>query len=293
MKATDYKFSLPFDPNVGIDVFKDPDPRPEIEDVDEDFKIKNCHKNNILLKDKGVLLAYTPEQLAEIKKCKRDMMYFIERYCQINTLDKGVQQFEPYQYQRNMLKLMAEERFSIHMLPRQSGKMLKLDTPVLTQKGMMTVSTVSIGDYVYAPNGNTVRVIGKTDVISDYECYEIEFSTGESIVSGIDHLWNVISHGLVTTDELLQIENPKIYRPASNLADSLIINIVSITKVSNTACQCITVDSNDQMFLVGNTLVPTHNCVVGNTNITIRNKKTGRVEDISIDEFYLRVKSFV
>lgn len=148
MKAEDYKFPLPFDPNVGIDVFKEVDDRPEIEDVDDDFKQKHCHKNNILLKDKGVLMQYTPEQLAEIKKCKKDMLYFIERYCQINTLDAGVQQFEPYQYQRNMLKLMAEERFSIHMLPRQSGKCVVNNTNITVRnKKNGNVFYITIGEF--------------------------------------------------------------------------------------------------------------------------------------------------
>lgn len=130
MKREDYKFPLPFDETVGLDVFKDVEKKPVVSDVDSEYKEKHCYMKNILIRDANLDFPYTPEQIAEIKKCKYDIFYFIENYCEINTLDSGVQLFEPHQYQKNMIKLMNDERFTIHMLPRQSGKCTVKDTMV-------------------------------------------------------------------------------------------------------------------------------------------------------------------
>ena len=66
--------------------------------------------------------------------------------------------------------------------------------------------------------------------------------------------------------------------------------ISEVVEVPSVPVYCITVDSPNHLFLAGKTLVPTHNCVTGDTNIKIRNKSTGEYKSISIEAFHEIVK---
>lgn len=65
---------------------------------------------------------YTEEQIKELHKCKNDVLYFISNYIKIVHQARGVVLFEPYDYQRDLLDLFMNNRFSICLLSRQSGK---------------------------------------------------------------------------------------------------------------------------------------------------------------------------
>ena len=77
---------------------------------------------NINLKAAGVQTEFTKEQIEEYAKCVADPMYFIENFVKIVSLDEGLVQFQPYDYQKNMIDKMHNDRFVIAKLPRQSGK---------------------------------------------------------------------------------------------------------------------------------------------------------------------------
>ena len=82
-------------------------------------EIYNANPN---LKAIGVQVDYTPEQIEEYIKCKNDYIYFIENYCQIVTLDHGLQLFKLYECQKRKLKIIHENRKVILMEGRQQGK---------------------------------------------------------------------------------------------------------------------------------------------------------------------------
>jgi len=82
-------------------------------------QIYNANPN---LKAIGVEVNYTPEQIQEYIKCKTDYIYFIETYCQIVTLDRGLQPFKLYECQKRKLKIIHENRKVILMEGRQQGK---------------------------------------------------------------------------------------------------------------------------------------------------------------------------
>lgn len=116
---SDYKFDLPFTNGDGLDdVFRPIPPAPVLADVDEDYKKINCYKSNELLMAKGTKFPYTPEHIAEWKRCREDIFYFLINYATINTLDHGVTKFNLFQYQKNMIKMMHDNRFNIYLLPR-------------------------------------------------------------------------------------------------------------------------------------------------------------------------------
>lgn len=82
----------------------------------------NVYLNNPNLKSSGVKLEYTEEQLQEIIRCAKDPIYFIKTYCKIISLDRGLINFELYEYQERFILEMHNNNRIISMQPRQMGK---------------------------------------------------------------------------------------------------------------------------------------------------------------------------
>ena len=74
------------------------------------------------LKRADVPIEFTKEQIQEYVKCARDQLYFIENYVKIVNVDRGLIPFQPYEYQKDIVKLFEKERFVICKMPRQVGK---------------------------------------------------------------------------------------------------------------------------------------------------------------------------
>ena len=77
---------------------------------------------NPLLKKAGTHEEFTEEQIAEYIKCSNDPVYFILNYVKIVNVDKGLIPFEMYDFQKNIVNTIHNNRFAIAKLPRQSGK---------------------------------------------------------------------------------------------------------------------------------------------------------------------------
>jgi hypothetical protein len=87
--------------------------------MSENLKSYNSNAN---LKSANQKLSWTQEQVEEYLKCAEDPIYFIENYCQIVTLDHGLQYFKLYDCQKNKIKIIHENRRVILMEGRQQGK---------------------------------------------------------------------------------------------------------------------------------------------------------------------------
>lgn len=74
------------------------------------------------LKRSGVSVNWTPELVQEYVKCKNDVVYFVTKYMKIININKGLVNFVPYPYQEEMLKTMADERYTVIATARQAGK---------------------------------------------------------------------------------------------------------------------------------------------------------------------------
>ena len=74
------------------------------------------------LKAAGVTVPFTEDDVIELRKCRKDPIYFIENYCKIITLDHGLQPFKLYDCQREKVKIIHENRKVILMEGRQQGK---------------------------------------------------------------------------------------------------------------------------------------------------------------------------
>ena len=77
---------------------------------------------NNLIKRAGVETTYTEEQLQEYQKCSSDPTHFIETYTQIISLDEGLVPFNLRGYQEEMINHFNDNRFSVVLAARQSGK---------------------------------------------------------------------------------------------------------------------------------------------------------------------------
>lgn len=77
------------------------------------------YKGNTELKKRGVIIEYTPEQVAEIVKCQKDIVHFLENYVYIISLDEGKVLFKPYEFQKSMLETFQQKRFTVATLSRQ------------------------------------------------------------------------------------------------------------------------------------------------------------------------------
>lgn len=73
---------------------------------------------------------YTEEQIKEVFKCSQDLGYFL-KYVKIISLDKGLIQFKPFEYQKAMLKMFKENRYCIVLSSRQSGKCVTGDQEIV------------------------------------------------------------------------------------------------------------------------------------------------------------------
>lgn len=77
---------------------------------------------NPLLKGAGVELSFTPDQVSEWLKCAEDPIYFIENYVKIVTLDDGLKLMKLYDYQKEIVLSLVDNRFTISSICRQAGK---------------------------------------------------------------------------------------------------------------------------------------------------------------------------
>lgn len=80
------------------------------------------------------------------------------------------------------------------LIPKKQGKALALDTPVATPKGFKNIGDIEVGDQVMAADGTPTYVIAKSEVFTDRQCFEVEFSTGEKIICDAQHLWVTDAH---------------------------------------------------------------------------------------------------
>lgn len=87
-------------------------------------------KKNPYLKSANTEEEYTFEQIQELKKCYQDPVHFIKNYVRIVHPTKGTVKFELYDYQEDMIRAFHEERYTIVLSARQTGKCVTGDTKV-------------------------------------------------------------------------------------------------------------------------------------------------------------------
>ena len=83
---------------------------------------ETVYLGNPNLKKANVAQEWTKEQLEEYAKCMENPQHFIEEHIKIVSLDEGLTQFHPYDFQEKLIRNFHENRFNICKMPRQTGK---------------------------------------------------------------------------------------------------------------------------------------------------------------------------
>lgn len=166
----------------------------------------------VLIKSPHKQEKYTEEQLVEFAACADPVtgpQYFLNNFFYIQHPTKGKMLYSPFDYQARLIDAYHNYRFSISMLPRQTGKALDITTPILTPNGFEELKDISIGDSIYGQDGKEAIVTSATDIMENHECYKIIFDNNDEIVADAEHLWTVSSSNwdgkekTLTTKELI------------------------------------------------------------------------------------------
>ncbi len=96
-------------------------------------KTDDTYLGNPLIKGSGIQIEYTKEQLQEYLLCSQDPVYFMEKYMKIVTLDQGLIPIQLYDFQKDIVRTVHANRFTICKIPRQSGKTTVLIGEVVHQ----------------------------------------------------------------------------------------------------------------------------------------------------------------
>ena len=84
--------------------------------------MSEVYLGNPNLKKANTAIEFTEEQIIEFLKCKEDPVYFANNYIKIVSLDEGLTQFHPYDFQEKLINNFHNNRFNICKMPRQTGK---------------------------------------------------------------------------------------------------------------------------------------------------------------------------
>ena len=181
------------------------------------------HKNegylgNINVKRTGVQAEWTEEQILEYKKCMESPIHFIENYVKIISLDEGLIHFKLYDYQKELIEHFDENRFSVVLACRQSGKSItacafllwyllfqpEQTIAILANKGaiareMLTRITTMLEHVPFFLQPGT-KVLNRGSIEFENESRIIASATGANSIRGL-------SVNLLYLDEFAFVEN--------------------------------------------------------------------------------------
>ena len=83
---------------------------------------QEAYLGNPNLKPQRQDVAFSKEQVSEYVKCSDDPVYFMETYMKIVQLDRGLISFNMWDFQKELVDLIHNNRFVIAKFPRQTGK---------------------------------------------------------------------------------------------------------------------------------------------------------------------------
>lgn len=103
-------------------------------------------KNQTGVRRAGIVWGWTDEEMDEYTRCKLDVHYFAETYCKIKLEDGSVNNLKLRDYQKDIIDLYTNNRFSMLMASRQTGKTISAAITILhyitfnNDKGVMIVA---------------------------------------------------------------------------------------------------------------------------------------------------------
>lgn len=232
---------------------------------------------------------YTPKMVSEIHRCNLNVLYFAENFFYIINVDEGKQTIQLHPYQKKALRMMRDNRFSLLLFSRQTGKALDEDTPIPTPTGWVRNGDIKEGEYVFDEHGKPCKVLYAHEPLYDRDCYKVTFDNGEEIVADSSHIWFTqtstdrkskrlggdkttldILNSLLKSDGSPNHRIPYATEGVEYTEKELPIKksrnrwhyIKSVEKVESRPVRCITVDNPTGLYLAGKTSIPTHNSTI-------------------------------
>lgn len=118
--------------------------------------------NTKLLKG-DLVFERTDEEIQEWLRCKNDIIYFVEKYCQLMT-PEGIKHVKLRDYQKNYLRHLEKNRLSIYLACRQCGKCNLLITNILCK----------INWKIFEKNGDKLKkYFDRLYYNKEKDCYEL------------------------------------------------------------------------------------------------------------------------
>lgn len=171
-------------------------------------------------------------------------------------------------------------RQGIRRLSKGSGKANDLRHKILTTDGWKTIGTLREGDYVFHPSGKPTRVT-QLHPVGQWDTWEVELSDGTILTSSGEHLFTVdefvgkakrvrrtLDVRTMAREGRFNLRLPDVNKDelgAQGVPRDVLAGfqngrtIVGVRRVAPVDARCITVAAEDGLYLVGETMVVTHN----------------------------------
>lgn len=97
-------------------------------------------------------ITWTSDQIKEFLKCadpETGVRYFMENYFYIQHPTRGSIQYKPYEYQKKLIDTYHTNRFSISLMPRQTGKSTSAAGYLLWYAMFVPDSTILVAAHKY------------------------------------------------------------------------------------------------------------------------------------------------
>ena len=149
----------------------------------------------VLVKAPYSRMPYTEEQLTEFQLCADPVtgaMYFMDHFFYIQHPTRGRMVYHPFDYQKRLIDTYHNYRFSISMMPRQTGKSTSAAGYLLWYAMFVPDSTILVAAHKYTGSQEIMQRIryayeSVPDHIragaTNYNKGSIEFDNGSRIVS--------------------------------------------------------------------------------------------------------------
>jgi len=150
---------------------------------------------SVLIKKPNVVQTFTEKQIQEVIRCADPVdgpQYFLDNYFYIQHPTRGRMLYQPYEYQRRLVDTYHNYRYSISLMPRQTGKSTTAAGYLLWYAMFVPDSTILVAAHKYTGSQEIMQRIryayeSVPDFIragvTSYNKGSIDFDNGSRIVS--------------------------------------------------------------------------------------------------------------
>ncbi len=117
------QFEDPKDNDSNRIVWNEEKVKKAIDSIEMGYQVPHApfYEGDIAYRKGNTVYDYSKEEVAEIKRCAKDIVYFANTYCHAMT-DEGVRKIKLRDYQADMLRQYQDNRWNITLASRQIGK---------------------------------------------------------------------------------------------------------------------------------------------------------------------------